>query len=574
MRFDGIVWLIGYLRIRFSSQITCKWAGCSRFTGLFKFPEEAANRSHARFNPVARPKVPWQSDRFQRGYRERANHPRVFALSVRRTSLNSRLPRWAQLSTPWPNPTFCIMAFRIHSSVPYVLLALAAVFSPIKGAGAATPNLILIIADDMSPEDSESYGGKTVRTPHLARLAREGLRFERGFVTTSSCSPSRASIATGRYPHETGASELHQPLPANQIVFPEKLREAGYWTGAAGKWHLGKPAQAKFDVVQEGGGPSGCENWIPMLRGRPAGQPFFLWLAALDPHRDYQANTIPQPHTAADVSVPPFLPDVPEVRADFARYYDEITRLDGYVGSVLDELERQGVAENTLILFISDNGRPFPRCKTTLYDSGIRSPWLVRWPAQVKPGMVSNRLVSTVDIAPTFLALAGAAALPDGSGQSFLPQLHDPTAPGRDYIYGERHWHDYGDFARAVRSERWKYIRNYFPDLPNQPPADAVRSPAFTTMRQLHAAGKLTAAQAVSFQAPRPREELYDLTADPHELRNLADDRNHQATLGQLRTALENFQKTTKDRVPDRVRPDEFHRVTGERLNAARKSAK
>lgn len=465
------------------------------------------------------------------------------------------------------------MLFRIPRFFAVVGLVLGGVSLSVSSA-AEPPNIILIIADDMSPEDSEPYGAKSVRTPNLMRLAREGMRFDRGFVTTSSCSPSRASTVTGRYPHQTGAAELHQPLPETQIAFPEKLREAGYFTAAAGKWHLGKPAQAKFDVVQEGGGPSGADNWIPVLRNRPPAKPFFLWLAALDPHRDYQANTIPQPHTAADATVPPFLPDVPEVRADLARYYDEITRLDGYVGQVLDELERQGVAHNTLILFTSDNGRPFPRCKTTLYDSGIRSPWLVRWPAHVKPGSVSGRLVSTVDIAPTFLAVAGAPALPNGSGQSFLPQLRDPNAPGRDYIYGERHWHDYGDFARAVRSERWKYIRNYFPALPNQPPADAVRSPSFVVMRQLHAAGKLTPAQSVPFQSPRPTEELYDLTADPHEMHNLAGDKTHHATLAQLRDALAAFQKRTDDRIPAQVRPDEFHRETGERLNARAKGKK
>lgn len=500
---------------------------------------------------------------------------RIFCAFILRPALSTSAPKPPSRSTTRPevpfllfrNPPFS-MSSLLRAPALFALIALSTVvvWSLPAASAADRPNLILIIADDMSPEDGEPYGTRAARTPTLARLAREGMRFDAAFVTTSSCSPSRASIVTGRYPHQTGAAELHQPLPSTQIAFTEHLRKAGYWTAAAGKWHLGKPAQEKFDLVKEGGGPSGCENWVPVLRDRPSNQPFFLWLAAVDPHRDYRPGTIPQPHEAGDVTVPPYLPDTPEVRGDLARYYDEITRLDGYVGEVLAELERQGVAENTLILFISDNGRPFPRCKTTLYDSGIRTPWLVRWPAHVKPGTVSKRLVSTVDIAPTFLALGGAAPLSQASGQSFLPQLRDPAAPGREFVFAQRHWHDFGDFARAVRNERWKYIRNSFPELPNQPPADAVRSPTFLAMQQLYAAGTLPAVQSGPFLAPRPREELYDLAADPHELRNLAGVPQFEAPLKQLRHALDEFQQRTEDRIPERTRADEFHRETGERL--------
>jgi arylsulfatase A-like enzyme len=171
------------------------------------------------------------------------------------------------------------------------------------------------------------------------------------------------------------------------------------------------------------GGPSayqsGCDQWVPVLRDRPKGKPFFLWLASLDPHRDYQAATIPDPHRSEDAIVPPFLPDVPEVRKDLALYYDEVSRLDHYVGELLAVLDRQKVAEKTLVLFISDNGRPFPRCKTTLYDSGIRTPFIVRWPGHVEPGSRCESLVSTVDIAPTFLTLAGIEPGPTIQGKDF-----------------------------------------------------------------------------------------------------------------------------------------------------------
>ena len=177
--------------------------------------------------------------------------------------------------------------------------------------------------------------------------------------------------------------------------------------------------------------------------------------------------------------VPPYLPDVPEVRKDLALYYDEIGRLDRYVGEVLAELDRQGVAGNTLVLFLSDNGRPFPRCKTTLYDSGIRTPLIVRWPGHVGPGSRCCSLVSTIDIAPTVLKLAGLEPGPSFQGEDLSPLFRDPTAKVRDLIFAERNWHDYAAHGRAARSERFKYIRNDDHDPPLTPPADAVRSPTF-----------------------------------------------------------------------------------------------
>jgi len=227
------------------------------------------------------------------------------------------------------------------------------------------PNFILFISDDQAWNDVGCYGHPSIRTPNIDKLAQEGLQFEYAFLTCASCSPTRCSVITGRYPHSTGARELHQPLPANQIAFPGLLQQAGYYTAGAGKWHLGQDAKKNFDTIAEGGGPSGCGKWLDTLKNRPKDKPFFMWFASFDPHRGYEADAIEEPHKPEDVIVPPFLPDVPETRKDLALYYDEITRMDGFVGKILKELETQQVAENTFVLFISDNGRPFPRCKTT-----------------------------------------------------------------------------------------------------------------------------------------------------------------------------------------------------------------
>lgn len=444
-----------------------------------------------------------------------------------------------------------------------------------------TPNIVFIIADDMSWDDTSVYGHPDIKTPNLEKLANQGMRFDQAFLTTSSCSPSRASIITGKYPHSTDAEQLHWPLPADQITFVEKLREAGYWTGQAGKWHLGDAVRDRFDVIMDVStsgfqlssegeqmvqqeNKSGSRDWLELLRSRPENKPFFLWLASLDPHRDYENGIIDDPHSTDEVRVPPYLPDTEKVREDLALYYDEITRLDSYVGKVMDELERQGVAENTLVLFISDNGRPFPRDKTTLYDGGIKTPWIVRWPGHIKSGTYSESLVSVIDIAPTFLKLAGIDPGSQFRGRDFSPILQNPERTIRDFIYAEDHWHDFEDFTRAVRTRRFKYIRNFYPDLPNTPPADALRSPTFQQMRELKDAGSLTEAQRSVFKAPRPEEELYDVKNDSFELNNLASDPAYADTLDKMRHLMEQIRSQTNDSIPEERTPDEFDRQTGE----------
>ncbi len=447
---------------------------------------------------------------------------------------------------------------------------------------AARPNLVLIIADDLAWEDTGAYGNQKVRTPNIDRLAREGLRFTRAFVTISSCSPSRSSMITGRYPHNTDAEQLHWPLPAEQVTFVEKLKAAGYWTAASGKWHLGAAVKNRFDVVDDPGeagfqtdpktgkmlakDDSGAAGWLPIMQQRPKDKPFFLWFAALDPHRDYVENSIANPHKPADVIVPPHLPDAPEVRYELALYYDEITRLDENVGKVIAELERQGVADNTLILFISDNGRPFPGAKTTMYDSGIHTPLIARWPKGIKRGLVADGLVSSIDLAPTILQLAGLPIPPTVQGKSFVPMLTNPKVKTRDAIYAEKNWHDYEDRTRALRTERYKYIRNDYPDLAGTPSADAGRSPTMDALRRLRKGGKLTLLQRRIFQAPRPAEELYDVIADPREIKNLANDPRFAKTLAELRTKLKQWGDETNDVMPARRTPDEFDRETGKPL--------
>jgi arylsulfatase A-like enzyme len=267
----------------------------------------------------------------------------------------------------------------------------------------------------------------------------------------------------------------------------------------------------------------------------------------------------------------PYHPDSDAVRDDYLDYYAEITRLDRFVGDVVKELDRQGVAENTFVLFFSDNGRPFPRDKTTVYDSGIRTPFIIRFPKEVTANSICNTLVSSIDIAPTVLELAGCKVPASVEGKSFRQTLRDPKHVSRKYVFAEKNWHDFEDHVRAVRDTKFKYIRNYYEDLPNTPPADAVRSPTYETLKTLHSRSKLVGPQLACFTAPRPKEELYDTTADPHEINNLATKPEHHRRLLEMRAALKDWEKRTGDSPAELRTADEFDRVTGKPTAARRR---
>ncbi len=430
------------------------------------------------------------------------------------------------------------------------------------------PNFVVLIADDMAWDDCGAYGHPRIRTPHIDSLAAKGMRFDRAYLTVSSCSPSRCSILTGQYPHSTGAGELHLPLPGEQTMFTVPLRQAGYWTAIVGKWHLGEQVADQVDYRKGSPPVKMGEAWVKALRTRPQDKPFFLWAAHTDPHRGYQPGAVDPPHTRDDVVVPPFFPDTPEVRDDLALYYDEISRFDEHVGMVLDELDRQGIADNTFVLVMSDNGRPFPHCKTRVHVPGVRTPFVVRWPGHVQPGTATSSVVSSVDIGPTVLELAGIDPLPRFQGVSLAAVLADPKAKVRQYAFAEHNWHDYRAFERGVHDKQYCYVRNWLPNTPGTPPADAVGSPTYYVMQQLHAQGKLKPAQRGCFEAPRPTEFLYDVEADPHCIHNLAEKPQHAAALKQMRAALRKWQAETGDRFPgeDQLTPDGFDRTTGKRI--------
>ncbi|MHC4404212.1 MAG: sulfatase family protein [Planctomycetota bacterium] len=421
------------------------------------------------------------------------------------------------------------------------------------------PNFVVFIADDQGEGDLGCYGHPALKTPNVDRLAAEGMRFDRAFLTISSCSPTRASFLTGRYPHNTGAEDLHDPLPADQKTLAWYLGRAGYHTMSVGKWHLGDAEKGNWGRVVECAGRDTAQEAIKLLDERPENEPFFFWVATKDPHRPFDADAIPRPHDPADVVVPPYLPDHPLIRQEIAQYYDEIRRFDDHVGLVRAKLEEEGVLDATFIVYVSDNGMPFPRAKTTLYDSGIHTPLVVRYPPLVKPGTVQAGLVSTIDVAPTILELAGVEQTTT-EGRSLLTMLEDPGAPGREAVYAEANWHDFEKFTRAVRTERYLLVRNYYWDKPLWNSVDSINAVTWKGFMEAHRAGKLTPAQGFLFVEPRPFEELYDVEKDPHALKNVVDDPRRRPDLNELRTLLDNWRVETGDHMPAERRLDGWTR--------------
>jgi arylsulfatase A-like enzyme len=424
----------------------------------------------------------------------------------------------------------------------------------------ATPvNFLIFLADDQGEGDLSCYGHPVLHTPNIDRLAAEGIRFDRAFLTISSCSPSRSSILTGRYPHNTGAEDLHQPLPADQKTLARYLRRAGYHCMSVGKWHLGQPEQRNWDRVVECAARQTAEKALELLHDRPKDKPFFFWVATKDPHRPFDADAIRRPHDPGRVVIPPYLPDHPLIRKELAQYYDEIARFDEHVGLVCKELQKQGVLDRTFVVYLSDNGMPFPRAKTTLYDSGIHTPLLVRYPPLVRPGSVHNGLASVIDIAPTILELAGIEQN-SMQGRSMIAMLNDPEAAGREAVFAEANWHDYEKFTRAVRTDRFLLVRNYYWNKPLFNSVDSINSITWKGFLEIHKAGKLTPAQRFLFVEPRPFEELYDLGKDPHSLLNVVGDAKYRGELNRLRTLLDNWRVDTADAMPAERRRDGWTR--------------
>ncbi len=434
------------------------------------------------------------------------------------------------------------------------------------------PNIIVFIADDAGM-DFGCYGNKNIHTPNIDKLASSGIRFEKAFLTSPQSSPSRTSMMSGRFAHTIGTEDLHTPINDSTRLIPSYLKEVGYRTGVMLKTHWGPNGDKQFDWMDK----SNLYSEDPVRQDNPSlvayrsfidankQQPFFLWVGFTDPHRPYRDKPIIKQNNPNTVKVAPYYVDNQETRIDLANYYDEISRLDRHVGVMIEELEKRNLLGNTVIFFLSDNGMPFPRAKGTLYDSGIQTPFVVSWKGKIKPGSIHNNgLISTIDLAPTILDIAGIKTPKEMYGKTITPLLTDATKRGRDYIYSERNWHNCDEYIRCIRSEKYKLIFNAYYEVPHGIAKDLSSSPTWYALKQAQKNGKLTKEQQRIFECPRPMVEIYDLKNDFYELNNVADEEKYIKEGQKLMNLLLEWQKETNDHPWwKRKRPDNNDRVTG-----------
>ncbi len=422
-----------------------------------------------------------------------------------------------------------------------------------------TPNFIIFIADDVSWNDFGCYGNSDVKTPVIDLIASRGIQCYNVYLTASSCSPSRNSIMTGRYPHNTGAAELHTEPPVEMLSFAEKLRENGYFCASSGKWHMGKYAERGFDVIFRKGediGNSGEESWLQTLQKRPKDKPFFMWFAALDAHRAWGPNDFSGSHHPDSITPPFYLAQGNETRKDLGQYYDEIKRFDYHIGLITEELKKQEELDNTLIIIMADNGRPFPHSKTRVNDRGMKTPFIISWPDKIKEGQYCYSLISAIDIAPTILEFAGIDPPETIQGISFDKILTRPDQAFRNYVFAEHNWHDYEAHERMAKSRDYMYILNSRPMQPQMGPADAVGSPSFKELDFLKKQGDLSTIQSDIFMVPRAKEELYDCRMDSLQLLNVASVPDYLEKLAEMRTVLLEWMETTGDNIPTNLTRD------------------
>lgn len=412
------------------------------------------------------------------------------------------------------------------------------------------PNIVVFISDDHSQLDSQAYGSTEVRTPNMAKLAADGVKFTHAFTSSPSCGPSRTALFTGLWPARNGAEPNHKPKNPGIASLPPVLRALGYEVVAIGKVaHNNFAINHGFDHV-EGPNP-GFEDTAAVakfLATRDPTKPLCLFVGTRHPHTVWSTNVTYDP---AAVKIPPTHFDDPVARSERARYLTDVTKADTLLGEVR-ALAREKLSANTLFIYSADHGAALPFAKWTLYDAGIRLPLIMAWPGHLKPGTVKDAMVCWPDLLPTFIELAG-GQVPDGlDGKSFAGVLRGTATAHRDRVFsthsGDANFCVYP--IRSVRTRDWKYIRNLHPEFQyhtHMSRAAGPHRPLFWDTWVDAAKTNAAAAAVVKRYIEHPAEELYDLTADPHELRNLAADPRHAARLAALRSDVDAWMKQQGD---------------------------
>lgn len=474
---------------------------------------------------------------------------------------------------------------QVRLGVVFLCLINLLLFGGISNAADDRPNILLILSDDHSVPHVGCYpDGDNCRnfhlTPHLDALAAEGMRFDRAYTAAPQCAPSRTAIFAGRSPVALRVTRFAQPAQADVRFFSDILRAHGYWVGIDGRHqHLDgrskdavhiqrtlddlgmRSLEGRFDHFVRSAGTKGealnqiGETFGDILGEVPEGRPFFLYFGFNQAHRRFTQEI--GGIDPARLTLPPDWPDLPEVRLDYARFLAEVRDLDNGVGQIDKLLADRGLKERTIVIFMGDNGEALLRGKGTLFTRGINVPLIVRRPGMIKPGSHSKTLVSGIDLAPTILAAAGCDVPKEMTGVSFLDELLGKPYAGRKQVFAERGYHagplnrtDGLDLSRSVTTERYHLIYNAIPDRPYVP-VDMVDDSAWAAVQKAQRNGHLSGLHSrLYFQNPRPVFQLYDLTADPHQLTNLANERERSATFLELRRSLDEWMIREGDYLP------------------------
>jgi N-sulfoglucosamine sulfohydrolase len=447
-------------------------------------------------------------------------------------------------------------------SLPFALALFGPALVPALAPAAepARRNAVLIVADDLGMEVG-CYGNKVIQTPHIDALAKNGTRFTYGFATVSSCSPSRACLYSGLFTHTSGQYGLahaahHFRSQENLQSLPRVLKAAGYRCGIVGKNHVAPPEAFPFDeIAANTRNVSLIAKKTKEYIAESGDKPFCVIVGFGDPHRAGKgfANDQKYPdvkevqYDPKDIPVPFFLPDHADTRKDLAEYYQSVSRLDQGVGFVLDALKETKHADDTLVIFLSDNGIPFPGAKTTLYDPGLNLPLIVASPAQKQRGVVNQAMASYVDVMPTILDWMQVKAPAGLPGRSLLPILEQEKPEGWDVVYGSHQCHEVTMYypMRMIRTRTHKLILNLAHPLEYPAAADLYESPTWQGV--LKRSDKTLGERTMEAYLHRPHEELYDLAKDPHESKNVAGDPKYADVLKDLRARLKEWQVKTKD---------------------------
>ena len=394
------------------------------------------------------------------------------------------------------------------------------------------PNILWIVADDLGP-DLASYGNENVYTPNLDKLASEGVRHTNFFTITAVCSPSRSALITGMYPGSISShqhrTQFKNPLPEGICPITQYFKEAGYFTSNGTFEAKDKKGKKDYNFIADS--IFDGTDWSQ----RQKDQPFFSQIQIFFPHRPFKRD-IERPIDEKDIQLPPYYPDHKLARQDWALYLEYIQLLDKEVGKVLQRLDDEGLADNTIVFFFGDQGRPHVRAKQFLYDGGIRTPLIIRGEGLFVSGAVSSQMISNIDLGPTALRMAGIDVPDYIQGENFMSKEEE-----RQYVFAQRDRRDETvDRIRAVRSKDFKYIKNFYPDKAytqfNAYKKQAY--PVLTLMQVLHKEGKLTPEQAIFMASTKPPEELYDVKNDPFELKNLVDNPDFNEPLKEMREAM------------------------------------